>query len=104
MNVVDGHLVWLVLHVQVRWQESVKVLDGKLTGLVGNTLVGAASVAYLGPLTLAYRKDLVAHWVAMCKHSQIPISQHFDLIHSMAEPNQVVIQIERRQKERAEKK
>ena len=65
------------------------VLDGKLKGLVGNTLVGAASVAYLGPLTLSYRQELVAQWVNMCHQARVPISHSFHLIHSMAEPNEV---------------
>ena len=65
------------------------MLDGKLKGLVGNTLVGAAAVAYLGPLTLSYRQELVAQWENMCRQSQVPISESFDLIHNMAEPNQV---------------
>ena len=65
------------------------MLDGKLKGLVGDTLVGAAAVAYLGPLTLSYRQELVAQWENMCRQSQVPISQNFDLINSMVEPNQV---------------
>lgn len=75
--------------MQVRWAESVKVLDGKLKGLVGNTLVSAAAVAYLGPLTLSYRQELVAKWVHMLQGSQVPISHRFDLIHSMSEANEV---------------
>ncbi|KAK7488391.1 hypothetical protein BaRGS_00020365, partial [Batillaria attramentaria] len=75
---------------KVRWAESVKVLDGKLEGLVGNTLVGAAAVAYLGPLTMQYRQELVERWVGMCVEASVPISHQFDLIHSMAEPNQIM--------------
>ncbi|XP_070181014.1 dynein axonemal heavy chain 6-like [Littorina saxatilis] len=75
---------------EVRWAESVKVLDGKLKGLVGNTLVSAAAVAYLGPLTLSYRQELVAKWVHMLQESQVPISHRFDLIHSMSEANEIM--------------
>lgn len=74
---------------QVRWAESVKVLNAKLEGLVGNTLVGAASVAYLGPLTAVYRQELIQKWAAMCCNSNVPISHNFDLTTSMAELNQV---------------
>ncbi|KAL8598268.1 hypothetical protein ACOMHN_035218 [Nucella lapillus] len=75
---------------KVRWLESVGMLDTKLQGLVGDTLVGAASVAYLGALTTSYRHQLVAQWVAMCRQAVVPISSTFDLIHSMAQPNQIM--------------
>lgn len=83
-------LISALVDEKVRWQESVKVLDGKLKGLVGNTLVGAAAVAYLGPLTTAYRRDLLLEWTAMCKHSHVPISLHFDLIHNIAEAYEIM--------------
>lgn len=65
------------------------VLDGKLEGLVGNTLVGAAAVAYLGPLTLKYRQELVEKWVTMCRENNVPITQNFHLTNVMADANQV---------------
>ena len=40
---------------QVRWSQSVKVLDMKLQGIVGDTLVASAAVAYLGAFTAHYR-------------------------------------------------
>ena len=64
-------------------------LDFKLRGLVGDTLVSAGAVAYLGAFTSKYRHDLIASWEANCKKNNIPISQVYELVKSMASPNQV---------------
>ena len=73
----------------MRWRQSVKLLDQKLEGIVGDTLVGAAAVAYLGAFTAHYRSDLLAIWVNMCKECDIPVTKDFDLIRSMVDMNQV---------------
>ncbi|ESO83512.1 hypothetical protein LOTGIDRAFT_133247 [Lottia gigantea] len=75
---------------KVRWADSVKTLDFKLEGLVGDTLVGAAAVSYLGAFTATYRKQLVKTWVEMCQTVDIPISKSFDLARSMVDDNQVM--------------
>ena len=73
----------------MRWHQSVKLLDVKLEGIVGDTLVGAAAVAYLGAFTAHYRTDLLNIWVNMCKDADIPVTKDFDLIRSMVDMNQV---------------
>ena len=74
---------------QVRWAESVNELDFKLQGIVGDTLVAAASVCYIGPFTARYRKDLVNQWVEKCKEAAIPITRNFDLIKNTLDAHQV---------------
>ncbi|KAK3576323.1 hypothetical protein CHS0354_039732 [Potamilus streckersoni] len=76
---------------KVRWAEAVNVLDFKLQGLVGDTLVAAASVAYIGPLTSKYRKDLIQNWVVVCQSAKIPISKDYDLIKNTVDAHQVLI-------------
>lgn len=61
----------------------------KLEGIVGDTLVAAASVAYMGAYTTQYRNCLVENWVAMCRDTDVPISNDFDFVKSLIEPNQV---------------
>ncbi|KAJ8308272.1 hypothetical protein KUTeg_013146 [Tegillarca granosa] len=73
-----------------RWAESVKLLDFKLQGLVGDTLVGAAAVAYIGPFTAKYRRDLIIHWVMLCQNDKIPISKNYDLIKNTVDAHQVL--------------
>ncbi|XP_059157269.1 dynein axonemal heavy chain 6-like [Physella acuta] len=83
-------LVSALADEEVRWGQSVKVLDTKLEGIVGDTLVAAASVAYLGAFTSHYRQLLVEDWINMCKDKDIPISTEFDIVKNMADANQVM--------------
>ena len=73
----------------MRWAESVNELDFKLQGLVGDTLIAAASVAYIGPFTAKYRRDLVHQWVDLCKTSDIPITKNYNLIKNTVDAHQV---------------
>jgi dynein heavy chain len=40
--------------------------------LVGDVLVAAGFVAYLGPFTRTYRDELMEHWISHCKQLSIP--------------------------------
>ena len=82
-------LIGALADEKVRWAESVNDLDFKLQGLVGDTLIAAASIAYVGPFTAKYRKDLVKQWVEMCKTSEIPITKNYNLIKNTADAHQV---------------
>ncbi|XP_023930267.1 dynein heavy chain 6, axonemal [Lingula anatina] len=75
---------------KVRWAESVKVLDFKLQGLVGDTLVSAAAVAYLGAFTAKYRRELILKWEERCRAAEIPISEEYELVKIIADANQVL--------------
>nr|KAI8735296.1 dynein heavy chain 6; axonemal-like [Biomphalaria glabrata] len=75
---------------EVRWAQSVKLLDIKLEGIIGDTLVSAAAVAYLGPFTAHYRNILVENWIRMCVEKDVPISKDFDIIKCMMDANQVM--------------
>ncbi|XP_071080158.1 dynein axonemal heavy chain 6-like [Haliotis cracherodii] len=83
-------LVSALADEKVRWADSVEVLDFKLQGLVGDTLLAAAGVAYLGAFTARYRRDLTAVWLNMCGDRDIPISQEFDLVKIMVDANMVL--------------
>lgn len=74
---------------KVRWAESVDDLDFKLKGLVGDTLVSAGAVAYLGAFTSKYRHNMLHHWTEMCNQANIPISKQYGLVKSLADANQV---------------
>ena len=75
----------------MRWEESVRLLDFKLQGLVGNTLVSAGMVAYVGPFTSAYRQDLASDWLRRCHDKAIPISDDYEFVPSLVDANQVKI-------------
>ncbi|GFO34548.1 dynein heavy chain 1, axonemal, partial [Plakobranchus ocellatus] len=85
-----GVLIGALADEEVRWSQSVKFLDMKLQGIVGDTLVASASVAYLGAFTAHYRHLLIDDWVRMCRDLDVPISKDFDLVRSMVDANQVM--------------
>lgn len=68
-------------------------LEAKLLGVLGDTLISAASIAYLGAFTAPYRRDMIARWLKECKEKGIPVTENFSLIDAMAEPNTVSSQL-----------
>lgn len=62
-----------------RWSETeIKLMD-KLENLTGDILLSAATMAYLGPLTSAFREKCIAEWVEFTSGLGIPCSDHFSL-------------------------
>lgn len=62
---------------QIRWEKSIKDFAIELKNLIGDVLVAAACVAYLGAFTSLYRNELVQLWVGQCKEFKIPVSDNF---------------------------
>ena len=60
---------------------------------MGDTLVSAAAVAYLGAFTAKYRKDLLEKWIKLCRKDCIPLSEEFDLVMNMVDANSVSYKI-----------
>ena len=58
-------------------------------GLIGDTLVSSAAVAYLGAFTSSYRHRLLSHWLQLCKAEKIPVSENFELTEFLSEPVEV---------------
>ena len=46
----------------VRWKDAVKILEVDLINLVGNILLAAGYISYVGPFTAKYRHDLLKLW------------------------------------------
>jgi dynein heavy chain len=62
-----------------RWKQSEIDLTNDLNNLVGDYLLSSAILAYLGPFTATYRKDIIAKWKAMIIKSKLPFGQSFSL-------------------------
>ncbi|KAK2187819.1 hypothetical protein NP493_153g03014 [Ridgeia piscesae] len=83
-------LIEALSNEKVRWEEAVRLLDFKLKGLVGNTLVSAGMVAYVGPFTSGYRQELAADWLARCHEKAIPISDDYEFVRNLVDANQIL--------------
>lgn len=46
-----------------RWKTNAAKLEEDLKNLVGNIVLAAASIAYLGPFTYQYRKEMLIKWI-----------------------------------------
>ena len=60
---------------KTRWTEAAESLEKIFDNLVGDILVSAAFIAYLGPFTSAFRDLAVADWVKVCKVGSHPDHQ-----------------------------
>lgn len=57
-----------------------------MINLVGDMILSAGCIAYLGPFTSEYRHELQAKWVSFCKASNLPVDDHFSFQRVLADP------------------
>ena len=80
-----GRLIGGLAGEKKRWKQSLSQLRDELTNLVGNMVLAAGFVAYLGPFTSSYRHRIVGSWEQACRDIHLPCGS-FSLIHSLADP------------------
>ncbi|XP_030747452.1 dynein heavy chain 3, axonemal isoform X2 [Sitophilus oryzae] len=71
---------------KARWSETARSLGSLLDNVIGDVLLSSGSIAYLGPFTVDYRKDLIKGWNKLCLDLGIPCSENFSLVTTMGEP------------------
>ncbi|XP_068166166.1 dynein axonemal heavy chain 2 [Antennarius striatus] len=62
---------------RVRWEERVTDLETNIGFLVGDCLLAASFLSYMGPFPSSYRDDLLAIWMKEVQDSTIPCSPGF---------------------------
>ena len=73
-----------------RWTQKAADLTVQYNMLIGDVLLAAGQIAYLGPFTQSYRNDCVDGWVAKLKELGVPCADAFDLVTVLG--NEVLIQ------------
>ncbi|XP_073976967.1 dynein heavy chain at 16F isoform X2 [Rhodnius prolixus] len=73
----------------IRWEMSIKELSVAIINLIGDVLVAAACVAYLGPFTNIYREELSTYWSQLVKEKNVPSSPEFSLIDILSDPYEI---------------
>lgn len=63
----------------VRWQAAEVELTQRLDTHIGDTLLAAASIAYLGPFPGAHRDTLLGEWAQICGRHELAASARFSL-------------------------
>ena len=69
-----------------RWSETVKVLQVDEINLVGNMILAAGYVSYVGPFTSKYRNILLKRWMKFAMTKGIPFSSDFSVERVLGDP------------------
>ncbi|CAL8109272.1 unnamed protein product [Orchesella dallaii] len=71
---------------RTRWSEGAAMLSDRLINIIGDVLIGAAVVAYLGPFTVDFRSGCVEKWQQLCSSMKVPCSEIFSLTNTLGDP------------------
>ncbi|KAM9836557.1 LOW QUALITY PROTEIN: dynein axonemal heavy chain 2 [Aulostomus maculatus] len=74
---------------RVRWEERVSGLEENMGYLVGDCLLAASSLSYMGPFLSNYREELLAIWMKEVRDLQIPCSPRFSFAGFLSNPTVV---------------
>ena len=72
-----------------RWAATVKILEVDLVNLIGNILLAAGYISYVGTFTAKYRASLLQTWMTACHAHHIPFSNDFSVERVLGEPVQI---------------
>lgn len=73
----------------VRWREAAGELDKDMDNLIGNVILSAGMIAYVGPFTSPYRQRLLKQWANSCQESGLQCDANFSLERVLADPAEV---------------
>ncbi|XP_046574741.1 LOW QUALITY PROTEIN: dynein axonemal heavy chain 2-like [Haliotis rubra] len=75
---------------RIRWEETVKDLEERMGYLVGDCLIAAAFLSYMGPFLSNYRDEMVQlRWMQEVRKLGVPCAPDFSFCDFMAKPTQV---------------
>ncbi|EFJ49499.1 flagellar inner dynein arm heavy chain 11 [Volvox carteri f. nagariensis] len=71
---------------KARWNQKVDELGDQFVRLIGDMLLSAGVIAYLGAFSSEYRAQAVSTWVTQCAARAIPCSEVFSLLSALGNP------------------
>jgi dynein heavy chain len=74
---------------ETRWMETVEVLTDAYTNVLGDIIVSAGTISYLGPFTMEFRNSLVKEWQDGLTEACIPHTPGCNLEMTLADPVKV---------------
>ncbi|XP_015987103.2 dynein heavy chain 12, axonemal isoform X12 [Rousettus aegyptiacus] len=69
-----------------RWSQAADDLQIVYENLIGDVLVSAGVIAYLGAFTSGFRQTCTKNWSILCKEKKIPCSEEFSLSKTLGDP------------------
>ncbi|XP_073507678.1 dynein axonemal heavy chain 3-like [Phyllobates terribilis] len=73
-----------------RWRGIAIQLEDTYQNIVGDMLLSAGIVAYLGPFTAEFRQDILKSWFNMCQGKNIPVSNGFAISGTLGDPVKIM--------------
>ena len=74
---------------EVRWRETVVLLNDAFVNVLGDIIVSAGTISYLGPFTADFRLSLIQQWHANMREVGIPHSKNCNVELTLADPVKV---------------
>ncbi|KAL9652089.1 hypothetical protein ABK040_015890 [Willaertia magna] len=71
---------------KVRWQEMLKSYIQQQQDIVGNMIINAGVVAYLGAFTKQFRERLIENWRRNLEKLGVPFTENIDTVTSLGDP------------------
>jgi dynein heavy chain len=71
---------------KVRWKEESEKLNGRIDLIFGDVLFSSGTIAYLGPFTATYRRNICADWAKLGKERGLVFSDKSGLPEILGEP------------------
>ncbi|XP_068129764.1 dynein axonemal heavy chain 3-like [Hyperolius riggenbachi] len=73
-----------------RWRSIATQLGDTYQNIVGDMLLSAAIVAYLGSFTSEFRQEILKKWFNMCRDKHIPVSDGFSFSSTLGDPVKIM--------------
>ncbi|KAM4037486.1 dynein axonemal heavy chain 3-like [Anomaloglossus baeobatrachus] len=73
-----------------RWRGIAIQLEDTYQNIVGDMLLSAGIVAYLGPFTAEFRQDILKCWFNMCQDKKIPVSNGYAISSTLGDPVKIM--------------
>lgn len=82
-------LIALLGGEETRWAATIAQLRQDFDNLIGDVLISAGTISYLGTFTSEFRDSCVAAWVAALQQCKIPHTKGCNIISTLADPVKV---------------
>ncbi|KAG3225312.1 Dynein heavy chain 1, axonemal [Phytophthora cactorum] len=82
-------LIGLLGGEETRWAATIRQLNFDYTNLVGDVIISAATISYLGTFTSEFREACVSTWYAALEELKLPHTKGCNIITTLADPVKV---------------
>lgn len=76
-----------------RWKGNIATIELQLKNHIGDILLAAGIITYLGPFTMSFRKYLLSEWITKCEEQKISCTADFSLQKVLQEFDEVKLDI-----------